>query len=290
MKKPHLVWSVLFILLQSVVYGFGNPLTKVAYETITPFWGLFFRFTLASVIFMLFFGKSILNQLKSAKLKDYLPVSLCMAFAYIFCNIALFMTSATNVGFLTSLPVIFAPVLAIFILKDTYQLRHLPVQAAVLIGLLLLCMQNGSFSFNAGDFFALLSALFAAGSLVYGKRSLGTHLDAVTISATQTLCTAVISLIAALLFDDISVLPQIAPEAWGVVVYLAVFCTCIAYVLQNMALSWSSPALVSMAQCSQPVITAAVSFILLGENLTVLGLFGAVIIILCTIIESYLAR
>ena len=28
--------SVSFILLQSVIYGFGNPLTKIAYESITP--------------------------------------------------------------------------------------------------------------------------------------------------------------------------------------------------------------------------------------------------------------
>ncbi|MDF2891619.1 MAG: permease of the drug/metabolite transporter superfamily, partial [Clostridia bacterium] len=28
---------VSYIMLQSVIYGVGNPLTKVAYESITPF-------------------------------------------------------------------------------------------------------------------------------------------------------------------------------------------------------------------------------------------------------------
>ena len=50
-----------------------QPLTKTAYESITPFWCLFFRFFLAFLIFMLFFGKSIIKQLKSAKILDILP-------------------------------------------------------------------------------------------------------------------------------------------------------------------------------------------------------------------------
>lgn len=48
---------VSYIMLQSVVYGVGNPLTKVAYESITPFWLLTFRFSIALRIFYLFLGK-----------------------------------------------------------------------------------------------------------------------------------------------------------------------------------------------------------------------------------------
>mgnify|MGYP000261316847 CR=1 FL=1 len=76
MKQAYIIRSVIYILLQSIVYGFGNPLTKTAYESITPFWCLFFRFFLAFLIFMLFFGKSIIKQLKSAKILDILPASL----------------------------------------------------------------------------------------------------------------------------------------------------------------------------------------------------------------------
>ena len=229
MKQSYVVRSVIYILLQSVVYGFGNPLTKAAYESITPFWCLFFRFSLAFLIFMIFFGKSIIRQIKAARLSDILPASFCMAFAYICCNIALSLTSATNVGFLMSLPVIFAPVLSTIILKEHYSLSHLPLQILVIVGLVLLCIQGGSLSFNIGDMFALFTAFFIAGSLVFGKKSLGAQLDAITISASQAGCTAAFSLIFALLFDDLDVIPHIQPAAWGVVVYLAVFCTCLLY-------------------------------------------------------------
>ena len=101
------------ILLQSVVYGFGNPLTKIAFESITPFWCLTIRFTFAFLVFSLFFGKRILSGLRRVSPKVYAPTGLCMAVAYISCNLALNWTSATNVGFLMSLPVIFAPILEI---------------------------------------------------------------------------------------------------------------------------------------------------------------------------------
>lgn len=269
---------VFYILLQSVFYGFGNPLTKVAYESITPFWLLTFRFSMALLIFIIFFGKRIASQLKTAKLSQYLPASLCMAIAYITCNLALKWTSATNVGFLMSLPVIFTPLLAIVILHQKYNFRYLPLQVIVTVGLYLLCGNGGQFTLNKGDFCALITAIALSGALVFGKKSLES-IDAVTISAAQAGVTALMSFICALAFDDFSVVPNIEPVAWTVVVYLSLTCTCIAYVLQNSALRHLSSSTVSMLQCTQPILTAAFSFIILGETLSFRGILGGFIII-----------
>jgi len=267
-----------YILLQSVVYGFGNPLTKVAYESITPFWLLTFRFSMALFIFFIFFGKRIASQLRTVKLSQYLPASLCMALAYITCNLALNWTSATNVGFLMSLPVIFAPLLAVVILHQKYNVRYLPLQIIVTVGLYLLCCNDGGFTLNKGDFCALITAIALSGALVFGKKSLES-IDAVAISAAQAGVTAFMSLICALVFDDFSVVPNITTEAWTVVVYLALTCTCIAYVLQNSALVHLSSGTVSMLQCTQPILTAVCSFIILGETLSFRGILGGFIII-----------
>ncbi|NCB42184.1 MAG: DMT family transporter [Clostridia bacterium] len=267
-----------YILLQSVIYGFGNPLTKVAYETITPFWLLTFRFSMSLFIFFLIFGKKITAQLRTAKLSQYLPASLCMAIAYITCNLALNWTSATNVGFLMSLPVIFAPLLAIVILHQKYDFRYLTLQIIVTVGLYLLCCNSGGFTLNKGDFCALITAVALSGALVFAKKSLES-LDAVTISAAQAGVTAFMSLICALVFDDFRVVSHIAPAAWAVIVYLALTCTCIAYVLQNSALAHLSSSTVSMLQCTQPILTAVFSFIILRETLGLRGIMGGLLII-----------
>lgn len=267
-----------YILLQSVVYGVGNPLTKVAYESITPFWLLTLRFSIALLIFFIFFGKRIASQLRTVRLSQYIPASLCMALAYITCNLALNWTSATNVGFLMSLPVIFTPLLAVVILHQRYNFRYIPLQIIVTVGLYLLCCNDGGFTLNKGDFSALISAIALSGALVFGKKTLES-IDAIAISATQAGVTAFMSVICALVFDDFSVVQNIEPVAWAVIVYLTLTCTCLAYVLQNSALVHLSSSTVSMLQCTQPILTAVCSFIILGETLSFRGILGGFIII-----------
>ena len=69
---------------------------------------------------------------------------------------------------------------------------------------------------------------------------------------------------AALIFDDVAVLPQGTVTGWLVVAYLALLCTCLSYVLQNTALTRLSSYAVSLLQCTQPILTAACSYLLLG--------------------------
>ena len=47
----------LLILLQSVLYGFGNPLSKIGFESITVLWCLGIRFSGAAALMLLLFGR-----------------------------------------------------------------------------------------------------------------------------------------------------------------------------------------------------------------------------------------
>lgn len=142
---------IIFILLQSFLYGLGNPLTKIAFASITPLWCLAFRFGLAFSLFAIFFATRLRKQLQALSASQYLPAGLCMASAYISCNLALEGTTATNVGFIMSLSVIFAPLLSIIVLQRPYKISHLPIQLLVILGMYLLCSNGGTFSFNQGD-------------------------------------------------------------------------------------------------------------------------------------------
>ena len=92
---------------------------------------------------------------------------------------------------------------------------------------------------------------------------------------------------AALIFDDVAVLPQGTVTGWLVVAYLALLCTCLSYVLQNTALTRLSSYTVSLLQCTQPILTAACSYLLLWERLTAVGLTGAAIIVVCVVLENW---
>lgn len=277
-----------FILMQSLVYGLGNPLTKIAYQSISPFWLLATRFLLASGILILFFGKRVRACLHEVRWTVWLPGSLCCAGAYISCNLALNLTSATNVGFLMSLPVLFTPLLFTMLSRDRYPFRHLPVQLLAVLGLFLLCSNGGVLSFRRGDLLALLCAGFISGMLVFGERAME-QMEVFVVTSLQIMVTTVISLGGALLFDDLSALAAVKPAAWWIVVYLAVMCTIAAYLLQNAAVAHLSASAVSMLQCTQPILTALISFLLLGERLTLIGWVGAVLIIICLCLDGYLS-
>ena len=124
-----------------------------------------------------------------------------MALAYLTCNVALDLTTATNVGFLVALPVVFAPLLSCLVNRRRYPLAFLPFQAAVVVGLYLLCSNGGAPSFGLGEILALLSSVALAGALVFGERGLKS-LDVATVSAAQIGVTFVLSLLRARWFSS----------------------------------------------------------------------------------------
>ena len=71
-----------------------------------------------------------------------------------------------------------------------------------------------------------------------------------------------------------------------VILYLALACTLLGYLLQNKALEGISSRTVALLQCTAPVLTAFFSFFLLGETLSLMGLIGAAIILACVVAET----
>lgn len=277
---------ILFILLQSLLYGVGNPVTKVAYQSITPLWLLAGRFFVTSIVYAALFHRRIRAQLAGVGAGLWLPPALCCAGAYISCNLALDLAPATTVGFLISLPVLFTPILTAVVSRRPYELRRLPVQLALTVGLFLLCCGESGFSFGAGEALGLFDAFCLAGALVFGERALR-RIDAAVLSSLQAMTTFVISAVGALLFDELSVLPHVRGDAWCVVLYLALGCTVLAYLLQNHAVAHLSAGMVSMLQCTQPILTAVISFLLLGETIAPTGFLGGGMILLALLFDGW---
>ncbi|MFR3090491.1 MAG: DMT family transporter [Eggerthella lenta] len=212
----------------------------MAYESITPMWCLAIRFGLAALVFAIFFGPRIVRQLKGARIGAWMPAALCMALAYLTCNVALDLTTATNVGFLVALPVVFAPLLSCLVNRRRYPLAFLPFQAAVVVGLYLLCSNGGAPSFGLGEILALLSSVALAGALVFGERGLE-QLDATTVAGTQIVASFVVALACALVFEPPVNVAAVQPVAWGTIAFLALLSTCLTFMLQNVALTGCRP-------------------------------------------------
>ncbi len=283
-RRPELL-PVAFILLQNTLYGFGDPISKAAYEVLPVYSLLSVRYGIALLFLLAVFGRRIVRGLRACSWRDWLAPSLCMGGAYVVGNIALVLTAATSVAFLRSLSTVMTPLLALAVFRRGLGKKHIPILLLSVVGLYLLCGLGGLSGFGWGEVLALLTALFLSGSLIFGEKSLE-RVDPVSLTAVQTAASVAMALVCALLFEGGIHLEAAAPTHWAIIVYLALACTVAGYLLQNAALKSISARMVALLQCVCPVMTALFSRLVLGEHLSAAGLAGAVILLGCVAAET----
>ena len=274
-----------FILLQSTFYGFGDPISKSAYEVLPVFSLLSVRYGIALIFLLLVFGKRIHRSLHTCPLQELILPSLCMAGAYVCGNIALDFTAATTVAFLRSLSTVTTPVLSLLLFRKKIDKKHLPNLVLAVLGLYLLCGLGGLSGFGWGEFLSLFTAFLLSGALIFGEQAME-HCDPITLTVVQTSMSAAMALCCAVLFEHGIHLEAATVTHWAIIVYLALTCTVAGYLLQNSALKHISARTVALLQCICPVMTGFFSWLILGEKLSVAGLVGAAILLFCVIVET----
>lgn len=275
-------WPEGLILLQSIIYGFGDPISKIAMEVTPVYTMMTVRYSMAFLVCFLMFRKRIIETLKTVPVRAWLIPGVCIGLSYLLNNVALSMTDATSVAFLRSLSVVITPAFAFLIYKNKYKWQHILIQVLVLPGMYLLCVRGGLSGFGAGEVIALLAAALMAGALVFSKNYLDT-VDPVSMTALQAACSALLAFAGSLIVEDGIHMENTTPVAWLIIVYLAVLCTFLGYLMQNLALTRIDGRTVSLIQCICPVMTAIFAFIMLGEHLSTAGIIGAIIIVGCII-------
>lgn len=274
----------LLILLQSLLYGFGDPISKIAFDAVPVYTLLTIRYLIAFLLLALFGIKHFISDLKKTKISVWLPSSLCLAGCYLLGNVALALTAATSVAFLRSLSTVMTPFLALIAFKKRIGRREIPIQILVVVGLYLLCGHGGLSGFGWGEILSLAAALLMACALVFGKEAMS-EIRPLTLTAAQAGVSALLALLCALLFDGGFHSSGATPTVWGIILYLAIGCTAAGYLLQNAALKAAPAKTVALIQCACPVLTAVFSFLILGERLTAAGLIGSAIILFCVVSE-----
>lgn len=237
------------ILLQSLLYGFGDPISKFAFDVMPVYSLLVLRYSMALVVLLLLFGKRIWKGLKQCSVKDWILPTLCMSGAYVVNNIALDLTAATSVAFLRSLATVMTPLLALAAYRRTYRWQHIPIQCLVVVGLYLLCGLGGLSGFGLGEVLSLLSALLLAGSLVFGEHALE-RVDPITLSTLQVAASVLMAAICAPIFNGGLHLELTTPTIWAIITYMAIGCTLAGYLLQNAALTTLSSRTAALLQCA----------------------------------------
>ena len=279
-KNRYKRWPEALIILQSVIYGFGDPISKIAFEVTPVYTMMSVRYLIAFAVCFMLFRKRVVETIKTVPIKAWLIPGLCMGLYYLLNNVALSITDATSVAFLRSLSVVITPAFAFLIYRTHYKWQIILIQVLVLPGMYLLCVRGGLSGFGIGEVITLIAAAMAAGSLVFSKNYLE-MVDPASMTVLQAGCSAALALIGCFFVEGGIHLETTTGTAWLIILYLAITCTFLGYLMQNLALTRISERTVALLQSLCPVMTAIFAFFMLGERLTTAGIAGALIIIAC---------
>ena len=262
-------WALLAV---SAAWGLSFVVMKdpIAKQSVNSF--LFTRFLMA-VIVMLALRPSVMKLLNREILIKGFVAGLFLGSGYILQTLGLARAGAAITGFITGLYVVATPLIAALILKQKVSRFTWFCVAIATIGLALLSLKGWSMGF--GEILIFLCAIaFAAHIVTLGHWSNGLDAYAMTIVqlATCALLTGVIS------FGQGYEAP-VNLSGWLVIVYTAVICTAVAFVVQTWSQAHMSATKVAVILTMEVVFAAIFAVIFGGETLSIKALIGGMMVL-----------
>jgi drug/metabolite transporter (DMT)-like permease len=182
-------------------------------------------------------------------------------------------TTASNAGFMMSLVAFFTPFIILVqerIIPGGKQIISIII---TLIGVGLMCL-SGGFTLNKGELICMLSAFFYSFQMLYTERYAHKH-DPVVLGTLQLIFVAAYGFIFSFLFEDSFRLP-VSAAGWGQLLYLALGCGALGFILQTSAEKLSPTSHTTLIYASEPVFVALFSFMMLAEPITMRQIAGII--------------
>lgn len=190
-------------------------------------------------------------------------------------------TSVGKAGFITTMYIIFVPLISIFLKKRAGLKVWISVVLAV-AGLYLLCMTE-SIQFQYGDLMVLLCAVaFSFHILVIDHFS--PKIDGVKMSCIQFLVCALLSTVFMFIFEK----PSFADilQAWKPILYAGVMSSGVGYTLQIVGQRGMNATVAALIMSLESVVSVLAGFLLLEEILTARELFGCLLMFIAIVLTQ----
>lgn len=294
--KTREVKSVFILLLTAAIWGFAFVAQRLGMQHVGAFTFNGVRFALGSLsllpVIYFFSRKSKIEnsdnsaaEYQEADLKTTIKSGL-LAGSVLFIaaslqQVGLIYTTAGKAGFITSLYIVLVPILGIFLKQKTHFTTWIGALTAV-VGLYLLSI-NESLTIEFGDFLEIIGAFFWAAHIQLIDRFVK-HVDALKLSSIQFAACSVLSLIVALLFEDISI--SGLSSALVPILYGGIMSAGVAYTLQAVGQKYAKPSHAAIALSMESVFAAIGGALLLAERLPARGYAGCALMLLGMLIAQ----
>jgi len=273
-------WAQLGLFYAAAMWGATFFVVKGALVAVDPFALVGWRFLLSAAILLallLWQRKPLLRHWPAGLL-----LGLVLGVLYVAQTLGLFYTTASNSGFITGLFIVFVPFMGWIAYRRAPRKRHLLAVVIAVAGLWLLT--GGVKGANAGDLITLFSSFTYALHVFLCERYVRRNYDLIVLTFQQVLVTAVIGLGCALaLGRPLEV--QTTGAAWTIV-FLAVFPTLSAFMVQLVAQRIVDALETSLILTTEPVFAALFAWTLGGELLVPIRALGGLVIVVAMLVSE----
>lgn len=272
------------LLLVTTCWGVSYGLTAISLREVNTFMLTTYRFLGAFLIVALVAFPHI-KKVNMKTLKYSMLIGFILFIVYIGCTYAVICTSLSNAGFLCALPVVFTPLIAFLFQGKKPDRKFLLVIIICVLGIALLTLKE-NLTLAWGDLFAIGAAVAYAVDLLITENAVKEEdVNAFQLGMFQLLFTGVFSGIFALIIEEPS-FPK-SPKVFGAIIFLTVFCTGLAFIVQAVAQQYTSASHVGVIFTLEPVFSGIVAFLFFKEVLIFRAYVGAVLLIGAIFIMEY---
>jgi len=268
------------LLISVLIWGISFPVIKVAVVEVDSLLFINLRFLLAAALLVSYsiLRRERLTRLLKGRILWIMGVTNGAGFAMeVF---GLNFTTATNASLLVNVNIVFMALFSAILLRE--QIKHRAI-LGILIGLagVFLITTDGDLTSLAsgsaiGDAIIFVGGIIWAYSMIYNKRA-ATELGLSSMEVTESMT----------IISAISLLPFLAFSSFkfnlnflsvSSILYTAVLCTILGFFLFYKALKTLTVVNTGMLMLLEIVVAIIVSYAFLGEEMTMIGMFGGALI------------
>lgn len=278
MKKYR---SEIGLLITALIWGSGFVASSMALEFYTPYQILALRFFIGSLILSLVFWRKIKEIQKSTLVKGII-LGLFLYSAFALQTIGLQYTTPSKNAFLTAVNVIIVPFISFVLFKrkfDRYELMG-AVLAMAGVGAISLQISGGV---NVGDLLTLGCAVLFAFQIFYTSIYVQKE-DPILLTLIQMVTATILGFVMVILYGETQM--NLGREALASVVYLGVFSTTLAFLIQTVAQKYTSETKTAIILTTEAFWGTVLSVLILSEPLTIRMILGGILIFMGIIVSE----
>lgn len=287
-KKKANLFAKLALLIVAILWGSSLTVVKQSSKTFNPNFILAIRFTLAAILLSIIFWKR-LRQAKFDDLKSGLLIGIFLFMAYSSQTLGVKFADPGRSGFLSASYCVIVPFLGWIVFKQRLDRYNLSAAALCITGIFFISLSGSSAHVDnplawLGDLLALLSGLLFASHII-AVSALAKGRDPIVMTILQFIMAAVLSWITTIVIEDNSHI-VVTSRSVMELLYLAVMCTAVALLLQNIGQKYTNPSTAAIILGFESIFGILIPVLIGIESLTVYSVIGFVFIFAAILVSE----